>query len=59
MTTFSDAGAVLPKAYLFYGQKQLDLSGMTNKKGLISLVKMELEFVDDNTAIIVVASKDM
>lgn len=58
MTSYSDAGGILPKVHLYFGQKQLDLTGMTSKEQLMSLVNMELEFVDNDSTIIAVASNE-
>lgn len=58
MTLYSDAGATLPKTYLFFGQKMSDLSGVLNKEQLLSLAEMELEFAGDDQPIIVVAARD-
>ena len=58
LTQFSDAGAILPKTYLFFGQKMSDLSGVVNKEQLSGLADMELEFVEDNQEIIVVSARD-
>ena len=58
LTQFSDAGAILPKTYLFFGQKMSDLSGVVNKEQLLVLADMELEFVEDNQEIIVVSARD-
>ena len=58
LTQFSDAGAILPKTYLFFGQKMSDLSGVVNKEQLLGLADMELEFVEDNQEIIVVSPRD-
>ena len=58
MTLYTDAGATLPKTYLFFGQKMSDLSGVLNKDQLLSLAEMELEFAGDDQPIIVVAAKD-
>lgn len=58
MTLYTDAGATLPKTYLFFQQKMVDLSGVINKEQLMSLVDMELEFLDDTHKLIVVAAKD-
>lgn len=58
MTSYSDAGGILPKVHLYFGQKQLDLSGMTSKEQLMSLVNLELEFVDEDSTIIAVASNE-
>lgn len=55
---FSDAGETLPKTYLYFGQKQLDCSGVLNKEQLLSLVEMELEFVGEDEDIITVCAKD-
>lgn len=58
MTLYSDAGATLPKTYLFFGQKMSDLSGVLNKEQLLSLAEMELEFAGDDQPIIVIAARD-
>lgn len=58
MTRFSDAGATVPKIHMYFGQKYIDLSGMINKKQILSLTNMELEFVDDDVDIIIVAIKE-
>ncbi len=58
MTQYTDAGATLPKTYLFFGQKMSDLSGVLNKEQLLGLAEMELEFVEDDQEIIAVAGKD-
>jgi N-methylhydantoinase A len=57
MTAYSDAGAVLPKTFLFFGQKMSDLSGVLNKKQLLDLASMELEFVGQDEPIIAVAAR--
>ena len=58
MTTYTDAGATLPKTYLFFNQKMSDLSGVLNKEQLMSITQMELEFVPEDKTIVVVAAKD-
>jgi hypothetical protein len=57
MTTYTDAGATLPKVFLFFGQKMSDLSGVQNKEQLMGLADMELEFADDDQRIIAVAAR--
>ena len=57
MTAYSDAGAILPKTFLFFGQKMSDLSGVMNKKQLLDLASMELEFVGQDEPIIAVAAR--
>jgi hypothetical protein len=58
MTQYTDAGATLPKTYLFFQQKMADLSGVISKEQLMSLVDMELEFLEDEQELIVVVAKD-
>ena len=57
MTRYTDAGATLPKTYLFFGQKLSDLSGVLNKEQLMGLADMELEFAGDEQPIIAVAAR--
>ena len=57
-TRFSDAGATLPKTYLYFGQKSADLSGVTNKEQLLSLAKMECETLPEDARIIAVAAHE-
>ena len=58
MTQYTDAGATLPKTYLFFGQKMSDLSGVQTKEQLLNLAEMELEFVSEDQNIIAVCAKD-
>ena len=58
MTLYSDAGATLPKTYLFFGQRMSDLSGVINKEQMLSLAEMELEFTGEDQPIIAVAARD-
>ena len=57
MTRYTDAGATLPKTYLFFGQKLSDLSGVLNKEQLMGLAEMELEFAGEDQPIIAVAAR--
>lgn len=57
MTRYTDAGATLPKTYLFFGQKMCDLSGVLNQEQLLSLAEMELEFVGDEQPIVTIAAR--
>lgn len=57
-TTYTDAGAGLPKTYLYFNQKAVDLSGIMNREQLLSLAEMECEFIDEDTEIIAVAAKE-
>ncbi|WP_242835157.1 hypothetical protein [Clostridium sartagoforme] len=56
-TTFSDANATIPKVFLFYKEKMLDLTGMQNLEQLLSITDLETEFLKDDDNIIAVAYK--
>lgn len=57
-TTYSDAGAGIPKTYLYFNQKSVDLSGVMSRDQLLALADMECEYVDDNTEIVAVAASE-
>jgi hypothetical protein len=56
-TDYSDAGGKLPHVYVYYGEKQLDLSGLAEKSQIISVAKMEMERIGDDEDIAVVVTK--
>ncbi len=56
-TDYSDAGGKLPLVYVYYGEKQLDLSGLAEKTQIISVAKMEMERIGDDEDIAVVVTK--
>lgn len=56
-TTYSDANATIPKVFLFYKEKMLDLTGMQTIEQLMSIVDVELEMVKDDDGLIAVAYK--
>lgn len=56
-TEFSDAGGRLPQIYMYYGEKQLDLSGLVEKSQINSVVDMELEQIGDTEDVILLAAK--
>lgn len=58
MTQYTDAGATLPKTYLFFQQRMVDLSGVLSKEQLMSLLDMEVEFLDADDKLIVVAARE-
>lgn len=58
MIQYTDAGARLPKTFMFYKQKSIDLSGVLNLEQLISLAKMEIELLADDEKILLVAAKE-
>lgn len=57
-TTYSDAGARLPKVFLFFGQRMVDLSGAQELDQLMSIAALELECVEPESTIIAVAARD-
>lgn len=57
-TSFSDAGASLPKCRLYFNQKCVDLSGVTTKDQLMSLAELEIELLADDATIVAVATED-
>jgi hypothetical protein len=57
MTTYNDGGALLPRCYLYFRQKAVDLSGVMEKEQLLPLIRLELEFVDDDEPLLIVAAK--
>ncbi len=56
-TTFSDANATIPKVFLFYREKMLDLTGMQSAEQLASMMDLEIEGLDGNEELIAVAYK--
>ncbi|WP_461218091.1 hydantoinase/oxoprolinase family protein [Lapidilactobacillus salsurivasis] len=56
-TTYSDANATIPKVFLFYKEKALDLTGMQTIEQLLSIVDVETEMMKDSEELIAVAYK--
>ncbi len=56
-TDYSDAGGRMPLIYIYYGEKQLDLSGLSEKSQIISVAKMEMERIGGDEDIAVVVTK--
>lgn len=54
-TTYSDANASIPRVFVFYREKMLDLSSLQTADQVYSLLQMETEFLDDNDEILAVA----
>lgn len=54
-TRYSEANAAIPKTFLFWKEKMLDLTGMQTKEQMLSIIEMELEVVESNQQIIAVA----
>ena len=56
-TTFSDANATIPKVFIFYREKMLDLTGMQSAEQLNSILDVEIEGLEDGEELIAVAYK--
>lgn len=56
-TTYSDANATIPKVFIFYREKILDLSGMQTADQLYSILDVETENLSSDEEIIAVAYK--
>ncbi|MDF2587060.1 MAG: hydantoinase [Anaerocolumna sp.] len=56
-TIYSDANATIPKVFIFYREKMLDLTGMQTAEQLYSILDVETESLKDEEEIIAVAYK--
>ncbi|MDK2966218.1 hydantoinase/oxoprolinase family protein [Lacrimispora sp.] len=56
-TIYSDANATIPKVYVFYREKMLDLTGMQTAEQLYSILDLETEALSGQEEIIAVAYK--
>lgn len=56
-TTYSDANATIPKVFVFYREKMLDLSGMQTAEQLYSILDLETENLNPDEEIMAVAYK--
>lgn len=56
-TIYSDANATIPKVYVFYREKMLDLTGMQTADQLYSILDLETEALAGQEEIIAVAYK--
>ena len=56
-TIYSDANATLPKVFLFYREKMLDLTGMQTARQLYSTMDVEIENLSPDEEIFAVAYK--
>ena len=54
-TMYSDANATIPKVFVFYKEKMLDLSGMQTAEQLYSILEVETETLKDDEPILAVA----
>lgn len=56
-TTYSDANATIPKVFVFYKEKMLDLTGMQTAEQLYSILDVETEAMQPEDEILAVAYK--
>lgn len=54
-TVYSDANDTIPKLFLFYKEKMLDLTGIQSLQQILSIMEVELEFVTEEDNILAVA----
>ncbi|HLV49372.1 MAG TPA: hydantoinase/oxoprolinase family protein, partial [Erysipelothrix sp.] len=54
-TIYSDANATIPKVFIFYREKMLDLTGMHNLEQLISIMDVELKILPEDEPILALA----
>ncbi len=56
-TTYSDANATIPKVFVFYKEKMLDLTGMQTAEQLYSILDVETEMMEPEEEILAIAYK--
>lgn len=56
-TEYGTVGGQLPRLYLYFGEKQLDLSGLVSREQIDTVLGMELEGTADEQMILAVAIK--
>lgn len=54
-TSFGDANATIPRMFLFYREKMLDLTGMQTAEQMKSIMEEEISSLDSNEKILAVA----
>ncbi|WBM72226.1 hypothetical protein OH773_08310 [Buttiauxella sp. WJP83] len=54
-TRYSEANAAIPKTFIFWKEKMLDLTGTQTKEQLMSIIEMEMDVVEQGQNIIAIA----
>lgn len=57
LTVYNDGGANLPNIYIILGRRIIDLSGMQKPEQVISLAKVELDGIPEDTQLIAIGAK--
>lgn len=57
LTTFGDAGALLPDIFLLAAGRVIDMTGLVQESQILSIIDMELQKVSSNEPVIILASK--
>lgn len=53
-TRYSEANAAIPKTFLFWKEKMLDLTGTQTKEQMLSIVEMELDVLEQDQPVIAI-----
>lgn len=53
--SYGTVGEQLPGLFAYYGEKQLDLSGLTSREQIFSVLETELDLLPDDENIILLA----
>ncbi|WP_066500961.1 hydantoinase/oxoprolinase family protein [Abyssisolibacter fermentans] len=56
-TKYGDGGSEIPSTYVFLGHRMIDLSGLSQKEQMISLVEMELSDAQQDEKIVILVSR--
>ncbi|MCX8011245.1 MAG: hypothetical protein N3A61_08835 [Ignavibacteria bacterium] len=57
LTTFGDAGALLPDIYILVGAKIVDLTGLILESQIMTLVDLELEKISPDEPLVIITAK--